>query len=59
MFLFVKLFVATMTEISKNNLLKRGIESENTFTKEIRERLLIYFTVWRFMAPTKQNHAKE
>ena len=60
MFLFIKLFVATMTEISKKNLLKRCIESDSTFTKASgNERLLIYLTVWKFMASTKQNHAKE
>ena len=57
--LFIKLFVATITEIWKNNLLKGGIESDNTFTKVSGNVLLIYFTVWKFMAPAKQNHAKE
>ena len=33
LFLSIKFFVATMTEISKNTLLKPGIESDITFTK--------------------------
>ena len=33
LFLVIKLFVATMMEISKNTLFKRGIESDIALTK--------------------------
>ena len=52
MFLFIKMFVVAVTEISKNTLFKRGIESD----KSIGGRLPMYFMVWKLMAPTKQKH---
>ena len=58
LFLFIKLFVATMMEISKNNLLKRGIESDITSTNIFGDVSQYIYMFWKLMALTKQQFAK-
>ena len=47
-----------MMEISKNNLFKRGTESDITYIKVSGDVPEIFY-VLEAMAPTKQKHAKE
>ena len=47
-----------MMEISKNNLCKRGTESDITYIKVSGDVPKIFY-VLEAMAPTKQKHAKE
>ena len=53
LFLFIKLFVATMMEISKNNLFKCGIESDTTFTKvsgDVSQYILCSGSLWHSLS---------
>ena len=53
--LFIKLFVATMMEISKN-IFKRGIESNIAFTQKYLAMSPNIFAIWNLLAATKQKH---